>query len=32
VQRHVDRLFAMRSSKSRKAFASKSVADGAPAE
>ncbi|WP_398484311.1 urea ABC transporter permease subunit UrtC [Tardiphaga sp.] len=32
VQRHVDRLFAMRSSKSRKAFASKSVADGALAE
>jgi urea transport system permease protein len=32
VQRHVDRLFAMRSSKTRKAWAIKSAADGAPAE
>ncbi|MDR6662867.1 urea transport system permease protein [Tardiphaga robiniae] len=32
VQRHVDRLIAMRSSKSKKAWAIKSAADGAPAE
>jgi urea transport system permease protein len=32
VQRHLDRLIAMRSSKSKKAWAIKSAADGAPAE
>jgi len=32
VQRHVDRLLAMRSSKARKNWAIKSAADGAPAE
>jgi urea transport system permease protein len=32
VARHIDRLIALRSSKAKKAWASKSVADGAPAE
>jgi urea transport system permease protein len=32
VARHIDRLIAMRSSKSKKAWAIKSAADGAPAE
>ncbi|MGM4896483.1 urea ABC transporter permease subunit UrtC [Tardiphaga sp. 839_C3_N1_4] len=32
VQRHVDRLIALRTSKTRKAWAIKSAADGAPAE
>ncbi|WPO40829.1 urea ABC transporter permease subunit UrtC [Tardiphaga sp. 42S5] len=32
VSRHIDRLIAMRSSKSKKAWAIKSAADGAPAE